>query len=59
MNMKTYDVAIIGGGHNGLTTAVYLAKAGLKVIVVERHDYVGGAAVSRDCLLYTSPSQRA
>ena len=48
MNKKTYDVAIIGGGHNGLTTAGYLAKAGLKVIVVERHDYVGGAAVSRE-----------
>ena len=42
--MKKYDVAIIGVGHNGLTTACYLAKAGLKVVVVERHDYVGGAA---------------
>ena len=48
MNKSKYDVAIIGGGHNGLTTACYLAKAGLKVIVVERHDYVGGAAVSRE-----------
>ena len=48
MNKETYDVAIIGGGHNGLTTACYLAKAGLKVIVVERHEYVGGAAVSRE-----------
>ena len=48
MNDKTYDVAIVGGGHNGLTTACYLAKAGLKVIVVEKHDYVGGAAVSRE-----------
>ena len=57
MNKSKYDVAIIGGGHNGLTTACYLAKAGLKVIVVERHDYVGGAAVS-SCLLYTSPSPR-
>ena len=35
MNKSKYDVAIIGGGHNGLTTACYLAKAGLKVIVVE------------------------
>ena len=43
-----YDVAIIGGGHNGLTTACYLAKAGLKVAVIERHSYVGGAAVSRE-----------
>ena len=48
MNKETYDVAIIGGGHNGLTTACYLAKAGLKVIVVERQEYVGGAAVSRE-----------
>ena len=47
MDNKIYDVAIVGGGHNGLTTACYLAKAGLKVIVVEKHDYVGGAAVSR------------
>ncbi len=48
MNNKIYDVAIVGGGHNGLTTACYLAKAGLKVIVVEKHEYVGGAAVSRE-----------
>ena len=48
MNNKIYDVAIVGGGHNGLTTACYLAKAGLKVIVVEKHDYVGGAAISRE-----------
>ena len=48
MNKQKYDVAILGGGHNGLTTACYLAKAGLNVVVVERHDYVGGAAVSRE-----------
>ena len=48
MNKQNYDVAIVGGGHNGLTTACYLAKAGLNVVVVERHDYVGGAAVSRE-----------
>ena len=48
MSKNTYDIAIIGGGHNGLTTACYLAKAGLKVVVVERHNYVGGAAVSRE-----------
>ena len=47
-DLKSKSVAIIGGGHNGLTTACYLAKAGLKVIVVERHEYVGGAAVSRE-----------
>jgi phytoene dehydrogenase-like protein len=48
MNKQKYDVAIVGGGHNGLTTACYLAKAGLNVVVVERHSYVGGAAVSRE-----------
>ncbi len=44
MPKTKYDVAIVGGGHNGLTTACYLAKAGLKVAVIERHSYVGGAA---------------
>ena len=48
MNKEKYDIAIVGGGHNGLTTACYLAKAGLNVVVVERHNYVGGAAVSRE-----------
>jgi len=41
-----YDVAIIGGGHNGLTAAAYLAQAGKRVIVLERLDGFGGAAVS-------------
>ena len=35
MPKTNYDVAIVGGGHNGLTTACYLAKAGLKVAVIE------------------------
>jgi phytoene dehydrogenase-like protein len=42
----THDVVIVGGGHNGLTAAAYLAKAGLSVIVLERLEKVGGAAVS-------------
>ena len=46
--MKTYDAIIIGAGHNGLTNAAYLAKAGLDVLVVEKNDYIGGAAVSRE-----------
>jgi phytoene dehydrogenase-like protein len=41
-----YDVVIIGGGHNGLVAAAYLGKAGLSVLVLERRDHVGGAAVS-------------
>jgi phytoene dehydrogenase-like protein len=46
--MKTYDAIIIGAGHNGLTNATYLARAGLDVLVVEKNDYIGGAAVSRE-----------
>lgn len=44
----TLDAIIIGAGHNGLVTACYLAKAGLKVCVVEKNDWIGGAAVSRE-----------
>ena len=46
--MKRYDAIVIGAGHNGLTNAAYLAKAGLDVLVVEKNDYIGGAAVSRE-----------
>lgn len=46
--MKTYDAIIIGAGHNGLTNAAYLARAGLDVLVVEKNEYIGGAAVSRE-----------
>ena len=42
------DVIIVGGGHNGLTCAAYLAKAGLKVRVLERRNVVGGAAVTEE-----------
>jgi phytoene dehydrogenase-like protein len=42
------DVIIVGGGHNGLTCAAYLAGAGLKVLVLERRDIVGGAAVTEE-----------
>ena len=41
-----YDVVIVGGGHNGLVAASYLASAGLSVAVLERLDHTGGAAVS-------------
>ena len=46
--MKKYDAIIIGAGHNGLTNGAYLAKAGLNVLIVEKNDYIGGAAVSRE-----------
>jgi phytoene dehydrogenase-like protein len=46
--MPGYDVIVIGGGHNGLTTAAYLARAGRKVLVLERRDVLGGAAVTEE-----------
>src|SRR5947209_12228505 len=46
--MQTYDVVIIGGGHNGLTCAAYLGMAGLNVKVLERRPMVGGAAVTEE-----------
>ena len=45
---KHYDAVIIGAGHNGLVCAFYLARAGLKVRIVERRDVVGGAAVTEE-----------
>ncbi len=45
---QIYDALIIGGGHNGLVTAAYLARAGFSVIVVERRPILGGAAVTEE-----------
>jgi len=45
---EAYDVIVIGAGHNGLVTAAYLAKAGLRVLALERRDVVGGAAVTEE-----------
>jgi phytoene dehydrogenase-like protein len=45
-----YDVIVIGGGHNGLTNAAYLAKAGKKVLVLERRHLLGGAAVTEEII---------
>ncbi|WP_051939424.1 phytoene desaturase family protein [Phaeacidiphilus oryzae] len=42
----SYDAVIVGGGHNGLVAAAYLARAGRSVLVLERQDHTGGAAVS-------------
>jgi cation diffusion facilitator CzcD-associated flavoprotein CzcO len=44
---STYDVAILGAGHNGLVAAAYLAQAGLRVLILEKSDHLGGAATSR------------
>ena len=46
--MPNYDAIIIGAGHNGLTSAAYLAKAGKKVLVLERRHVLGGAAVTEE-----------
>src|SRR6476660_10060098 len=45
---NTYDAIIIGAGHNGLVTAAYLARAGKKVLVLERRDVLGGACVTEE-----------
>src|SRR6202521_5763624 len=46
--VANYDAIIIGGGHNGLVTAGYLARAGWKVLVLERRPLVGGACVTEE-----------
>src|SRR6188508_2213769 len=45
---KRYDAVVIGGGHNGLVNACYLAKAGLKVLVLERRHVLGGATLTEE-----------
>ena len=46
--MKRWDALVVGGGHNGLVCAAYLARAGKKVLVLERRERIGGAAYSEE-----------
>ena len=45
---RTYDAIVVGGGHNGLVNGAYLAKAGLKTLILERRPVVGGAAITEE-----------
>ena len=45
---ERYDAVIIGGGHNGLVSAAYLARAGMKTLVLEQRHVLGGAAVTEE-----------
>src|ERR1700755_649193 len=45
---RVYDAIVIGAGHNGLTAAAYLARAGLSTLVLERRDIVGGCCVTEE-----------
>ena len=47
-SIKKYDAIVIGGGHNGLTTAAYLGRAGKKVLILEKRYILGGAAVTEE-----------
>ncbi len=47
---KTYDAIVVGGGHNGLTAAAYLSRAGLSTLVLERREIVGGCCVTEEIL---------
>ena len=46
--MREYDAIVVGGGHNGLVAGFYLARAGLRTVILERRDIVGGACVTEE-----------
>src|SRR5918994_996058 len=48
MNTERYDAIVVGGGHNGLVNGAYLARAGLKTLILERRHLVGGAAITEE-----------
>ncbi len=50
LSASRYDAIVVGGGHNGLTAAAYLGRAGLKVLVLERREIIGGACVTEEVI---------
>src|ERR1700712_5824927 len=44
----SYDAIVVGGGHNGLVNGAYLAKSGLRTLIIERRHLVGGAAITEE-----------
>ena len=56
MSSHDFDAIVVGGGHNGLTNAAYLGKAGLRTLVLEKNDLVGGAAITERVSAGTLPS---
>ena len=56
---SSYDVVILGAGHNGLVAASYLGRAGLSVLMLEKNDYIGSATTSQKVSLITMRISRA